>query len=402
MGNKTSAYIGLALVLGYWAYAIISISTGAVAGKESQWDFKTYYYAAKVDAMGGDPYSVDALNSVAPEQIALPYVYPPLTIYFFRVFALFDWSTAFQLWLWLKVILAALLVILWRASFYNGGSSALFLLFALLAFTSAIYWDLLTGNVSLVEQILLWLGFLFFIKRRSIPFVILILLASFFKFTYLAFLILLLMLPKRQRVVAGGLGLIGAGGYAAASYLVDPERFASFLTLVRLIKEGGAEYNHSMLAFLTDTSNLIAASTGTTPLPQGVVVALYLLLVVAVVLATTRFWRRYGATGETRDSSSVLIVFMVCIVYAVIAPRMKSYSYILLILPAFYFVREYAKSYALLFAFMLLSLGKWTPLPTVDAVRLLWWHYPWLLALLLWILMLKELKRRRVPAEVSP
>ena len=99
--------------------------------------------------------------------------------------------------------------------------------------------------------------------------------------------------------------------------------------------------------------------------------------------------------GQVCGANTKLLLFLVCIVFTLIVPRMKTYSYALLVLPAFFIILECVKSYTLVFVFMLFSLAKWTPLPAVPAVKLLWWHYPWLLALMLWILLLQYLRRER-------
>jgi hypothetical protein len=216
-------------------------------------------------------------------------------------------------------------------------------------------------------------------------FALFIVLASLFKFTNLGFLVLIIGLPREDRPKATVVGAGSALAYAVVSYLINPQRFKEFVTVVRSIKEGGEQYNHSLLACLHDAVD----SSGLASTPEWAIMTVYFLLAVGIIAVSVHFWRKYG---KGYDNGGLFALFLTCVVYAVVAPRMKTYSYILLLVPSFYVIKECAKMEALIFLFILMSLTKWTPLPNVLAVRLLWWQYPWLLAVMIWVLMLRQLR----------
>lgn len=54
--------------------------------EEYQWDFKTYYYASRAYSMGLNPYGLENLSKIAKERIRYRFIYPPITLWFFRIF----------------------------------------------------------------------------------------------------------------------------------------------------------------------------------------------------------------------------------------------------------------------------------------------------------------------------
>lgn len=171
-------YLLTGVILAVWLVTIISIATSG-----RQWDFRTYYYAAIAHAAGENPYDLAVLNKYSQNEIDLPFVYPPLTCYFFRPFTYLPYDTAYQFWLWLKVAIAIYLIWLWRTRFIRWGPLPLMILIVSAAFQSALYRDLASGNVSLLEQAVLWTGFLWLLEQKPYRFALAVVLAALFKVT---------------------------------------------------------------------------------------------------------------------------------------------------------------------------------------------------------------------------
>ena len=146
----------------------------AVHSDKLQWDFKVYYYAAKAYVAGLNPYDVKTLSEIAQDprilHLKLKFTYPLVTLLFFRLFLFVDYNTAFYLFLGLKCILLIGLICLWRKEFLKIEADLLFYFFCLLAFNGAIYLDMRSGNICLLEQFVLWLAFYFLLRRRLLLF----------------------------------------------------------------------------------------------------------------------------------------------------------------------------------------------------------------------------------------
>ena len=188
--DKTTRFILIALALIMAIGLAVNLSRKN-ALQEVQWDFKIFYFAAQAGRLGLDPYEIDNLRQVSGQQIELPFVYPPLTVWLFKPFTLLSYPVASQVWLFLKLALLSGLILLWRRHFIAGSLNGLFYLFLLFAFDAAIYWDFKAGNISLVEQLLLWMAFFLLLKRNGVGFGALVVLASTFKVITIVFLVLL-------------------------------------------------------------------------------------------------------------------------------------------------------------------------------------------------------------------
>jgi hypothetical protein len=382
-GIQLVALAALGLLWVFCAYHLVT--------EDKQWDFRTYYYAAEAQQRHLDAYNVDILSQLAGEKLTLSYVYPPLTLWFFRLFKLVDFSVASQGFLILKFILLAALIVLWMKYFLEGEDLVLFLWFATLAFSSTIYWDLVAGNIGLIEQALFWGAILALMRRRLAIFTAAIVLISFFKFTHIVFLGLPLLVWKRPALKYTLVGVACFLLYLYANHYFAADDFNSFLSVAANLDERGEVYNHALLPFLRDCFDRAVLADLLPPLPRLVPDLLYVGTVVGLLAITWRAYRR--RPRQELDRNGMLeMIFLACITYAVVMPRMKSYSFVLLIPPAYYVLRKCLKAEAFIFVFILLSLTKWTPLPVPDFVRFLWWYYPWLCALMIWVLYLRYLR----------
>lgn len=353
-----------------------------------QWDFRSYYYAAEIDADGGIPYNLHELNRRAGEETVLPFMYPPITLPFFRLFAAMSFDTAYYVWFVFKLLLAAVLILIWRRYLFPTVDHDLFAWFMLLGFGATVYIDLVTGNITMLEQVLIWAGLVALLRERLAVFAVTIVLASLFKFTPMLFLLLLPLLYKRR-------GWMWAVGSAAAfvvvlgaSYFVDTESWRAFLTTVPMADEPGRMGNPSTLSLARDAVAITSMKTGVV-LGSAVAYVLYAIIAVFVVGLSVQHVRSSGAAQRT--DWPIIAIYLACLVFALIMPRFKTYSFILVVPPALYILTRAGNFKTLWPLFALLVLTTSIPFPISPFIQVFWRYYPLLLVFLVWGLLLRDL-----------
>ncbi len=376
--------IALSLLAGLWIYGIYSVSTG-----DKQWDFKTYYYAAAAHQRGLDAYDNTATEQIAGTPIKLSYVYPPLTLWFFRAFTFFDFAAAYQIFLFLKVLLLVGICLLWSRYLFKGEDPLLVYWFATMAFASTIYWDFFAGNIGIFEQFLFWIAIVAMLRGKLLLYCSAIVMISFFKLTFIFFLVLPLLDRQRNAIRFVTVAFVAFCAYLFANYILETRDFQVFLSILGALDERGELYNHSALAIIRDIFDRGAAAGFFSSVSGVVPSALYLLVVLFIVAIS---WSAFRKNSAQRSGGEMLeSIYLACLTYSLIMPRMKSYSFILVIPASYYVIKNCVKPQAFVYLLILLSLTKWTPLPVPDVIRFLWWYYPWLCALLVWALYVKYL-----------
>jgi hypothetical protein len=369
------------LICGYAVYLAIDLSKQIV---HTQWDFKIYYHAAKAYYSGLDPYQTYNLNLVAESEIKLPFAYPPASLHLFRGFNALDYPAARRVWLYLKLAVLAALLVIWRRYFVPDGGLILFIPFIILAFDAAVYFDLKAGNVSIFEQFLLWTAFLAFLRQKPFVFFLLIVVASIFKLITIAFLLLLLVSENRRqrwRWMAGAAA--GVLLLFAINYMPDPHLFDGYLATIQNIDERAMNYNYAALPFFLDVCRELAAQK-LINLPGWAPYASYATMVAVVLLVTARAmgWRKWREVAKDRR----LLVFTTCVVFALIAPRLKCYSLILLLPPSYYIIRKNVGLRIFPFAFVLLILTVHRPLPQALTINHFSYYYPLFMVFMVWLI----------------
>lgn len=265
-------------------------------------------------------------------------------------------------------------------------------LFLMVAFGSPISYDLRAGNVSIVEQTLIWSGFFFLKDNRPAPFCLLILAASIFKWTPIVFLLLLLILKVERRWLYLAGSALGFLLTLAVNYFSDPQRFVRFASAAMARDERGVDANPSILSLIKDGTEFTARFG----VPDGVIhvlpYAIYLLVVGAVLLFTVRCFGFSGSSNAKRHV--ILTIYMTCLMYALVMPRFKTYSFILLLPVAFYIIRNCYSRGAFPLLFILVAFSADPSLPGQLFMGRLSWYYPLLTAYGLWVLWLWSMKGR--------
>jgi hypothetical protein len=312
--------LGIAGLL-FCLYFIILILRVALLHRQP--DFTTYFYACKAYDRGLNPYDTATLSFVAGSEITRPFLYPPIALHVFKFFSLFPYDVAYQLFLFLKVACLGGLVFVWGKYFCeNTTERAAMLIMAIFAFGRPLHRDINAGNIAVFEQCMLWIGIAGLVRARYVLFAVSMILAAVMKPMNLLILFPLagVLGTRRWRVVvlivALSIILHGVG------VLVDPEMSVEFLRHARLPDERGS-MNPSSYAL---SSDIISAATPVLNLqtgPAGLV--LYGGFVLTILLVFLR------VQGRLELQSGVMLSLIVC---ALIAPRFKDYSYILLIVPS--------------------------------------------------------------------
>lgn len=366
-----------------------------------QWDFKAHYYAAEMHEKGLNFYERTHLWEIAKIPVQQYYCYPPLAIWFYRFFSIFDFHTAYKIFLFMKCIMLVGLILLWQKEFLQKNAGPVFLAFVLFAFNGTLFTDFFAGNVSLVEQCGLWLAFFFFLRKKYPAFCVMIILTSMLKVVPLFFLILL-PLSRAKKKYAYFLGSAACWVFIqAASYFTNPTLFKGFLGYFRGIAnlEWRGITNPATYVFIHKVLNVWGKAKGFTPAPFLLPV-MFGVVAIVVCAVSWKAYRRLRRMPENR--SDLLLIFLACMVFALLVPRFKDYSYLLLLVPAYYCLMHLGsdKGGVLLFILMILTIPGHANPPGLEILsQFLWQFYPLALAYMIWILILRRIHEEsdRIP-----
>jgi len=373
----------------YSLFLLLRIAAGV--DQRYQWDFKTHYCAAQVAERGLNFYDQPYLRHFCSPDVQQYYSYTPQSIWFFRFFSVFDYPTAYLLFFLLKVLALAGLLVLWKKIFLEEEGDLGFFVFALLAFNNALYVDLLAGNVSLFEQLALWLAFFFFLRRRLFLFGLCLVVIANFKVVPLAFLVLLLFLDDKKKYLHF-FGWLGAfAGLQVVSFVFSPFLYKEFLRVFfGMLRETSGILNPSTFVWLQNLlRNLIPKVTGSLP-PLALVYSVFGLLAAVIIWLTGRAVLRLRRR-ESPDAAKIT-VFLSCVAYALLMPRFKDYSYVLLLVPAYFALKKTVGGLGrvFFFALMILSVPEYVNLPGLKEVfEQVWRFMPLWAAAAVWILYLR-------------
>jgi hypothetical protein len=324
LNQKTVRWVTISVCVAVAVYAVI-VCYNVIAG-DKQWDFRTYYFAAQAHSQGADPYDIEKLQALADREISLAYVYPPHTLYAFRPFLLFSFETAYQLFFLLKLAALAALIYIWYTRFlFDKRFAVVLCLLCAFAFRETIIRDLYAGNVSVFEQLMLWAAAFCFVEKKPLAYCLLIGITALFKFTFV--ILLFAVLLDRDRKAVPSFIAVGAAFTAVTlvSFLSNPALFEGFVANVAALNEG-IPINQASLALIRDILRFVSEITG------GEFVRLDSAFHIAFVLFLLIFSFRSVSGYDFRNNRADFII-LCFFLYALIMPRMKDYSYILLVIP---------------------------------------------------------------------
>ena len=304
-----------------------------------QWDFPGYYFAAKSYAMGDNPYDTDLVSQRAGSRV-YEYGYPPNSLFFFRPLTLFGYASAKELYFSLKIVLLIALMYLWGSGFLSRKVDVFFFPFCILAYNAAVMGDIAAGNVSIIEQLFLWLGFYFFLERRFVIFSLFVVCAAAFKITPILFILLLWYGERGKRRLYFSVAAFAFLVYLLSPMIFAPEVFQHHLNTMRVIFSHSYDRglnNPSTFAFVKDMSDIIEMRLGIEVAPW---VDYGVFIVIAAAIAGLGVKGLAVLAQDENTEGKMVMVFIACLTYALISPRFKNYSYMLLTLPTYYLLKR--------------------------------------------------------------
>jgi len=290
----------------------------AVRWHAYQWDFYMFYGSASDFLHGISPYRGKGLS----------FYHPPLTLYLYSLFARLPFLPAYELWLFLKLVALAGLFLLWKRHFLKLEHTWRTTLYFLLAYNGTIYSDVVSGNISLFEQLGLWFGFAALLKGRYARFCLCVILVSQFKLTPIFFSLLLLLAPTRPQWKWFAACCAGFVAVFSLNFALQPGLLKDFFSVAPALDERGT-LAPGTLAFIRDVFDRLGGphfSDGTRADE-----AIFLIAALAVAALSLLAVARYRRTVPGPDSK--VIIYFACLAYSLLIPRMKIYSYILLLIP---------------------------------------------------------------------
>ena len=303
----------IALMACFGLLALVSVRWHAY-----QWDFYMFYGSANDFLHGISPYRGQGLS----------FYHPPITLYLYSLFVRLPFPVAYQLWFCLKLVALAWLFLLWTRHFLTLNSTWRTTLYFLLAYNGAIYSDLVSGNISLFEQCGLWLGFAALLEGRYARFCLCVILVAQFKLTPIFFSLLLLLVPTRPQWKWFAVCCAGFAAVFSLNFALQPALLRDFFRIAPALDERGT-LSPGTLAFIRDAFDMLGGpgfSIGTRADE-----AAFLITALAVGGLSLLAVVRHRTTELEPDSKK--IIYLACVAYALMIPRMKAYSYILLLIP---------------------------------------------------------------------
>ena len=353
-----------------------------------QWDFHMQYHSAEIFSEGGNPYNSEILKKVTGN--SLWYAYPPATLFFYRIFTAADYSNAYRIFLSLKIVILILLVILWRKTFLSEKSGYDLYLFIILSFNSTIFLDMRAGNINMLEEMMIWLAFYFYLNHKYFLFCVFILLSASFKMTPVVFIALILCTNYKNKYFLFANSAIAFLGYLVIQYAISPPMFLSFVKGANATLVEGGIISPSTISIIYNICNLLSRESGL-PIPGYVPALIFTFVAFWILFFSAKSYILLRINRETENEK--IILFLACLVYALLHPRMKDYAYMLLIVPSYYIINKttYQKTYFFLFFASICSAENIT-LPGLSTVYfIIWSHYPLIIAYLIWGLYIFEI-----------
>lgn len=303
--------------------------------KECLWDFYSYYSASKALQSGIDPYTTNVFNEMY-KNIGFsvgPHAYPPLTLFLLRPLAFMDPVTAGAIWNILKFFAVVLTFSIIQRKFFRWSEISYALPFFVFALNAAFFWDLASGNISLLEQTLIWMALACLMDDRPILFSIIIVFAAQIKLPPVLFLFLLLFYDKHPKWLIWVGACLGFAAVYSLNNLIYPQYTKEFLIAAHRLAYNADEFSSSTLIFIRALMRVAAHYKPN--LPGNLDMVIYSLF--CAVVGSTSLWTLIRIKRNPAVDRASLIFFF-CVTYGVMMPRLMPYQYALLTFPTLYLI----------------------------------------------------------------
>lgn len=348
-----------------------------------QWDLKVYFNAPLDLARGLNPYE----NT--------QFVYPPLTLNLFKIFpALFTYDQFYWLFLSFKIILFAALLVIWKKEFLRKTSIGLFSIFVCLGFYATFLLDFRAGNISVIETLLVFIAFCFYIRERYLVFSALIIICACFKITPIFFLALLIVGQREKHWKTFVFGCFLFILYGFANFIVYPSLAWDFVIQATSRTSESGFICPSSLSFLSALLNQSAEAFGFS-FSKPLILSLYAFFACALLLIS---WKRLGngLNAQTPKVTRTFSILFIVLVYVLIMPRMKDYAYMIAIASILFAIQEFkfkVPQWVLFLPMILIPPTTFWPILFQTTFNVFWTHYPLLLVGFFWKLYMDQLDR---------
>lgn len=316
------------------AALVLAVGAGLfMRTKRLQWDLKVYLLCSRTLAGGGDPYaSMPVLDGVSYQCL-----YPPLATDLYRPFAAasdaFGRDAGERLWAGFKVLSLFLMLWFWRRWILRPGPDLPRVLFAAVAYGSPFWNDFRAGNASSFEHLVLWGGLAAFVAGKDLLFAALIAAAAQPKLLPAAFLPLLLVQskPRRRTFLAG---CVLAAALFGLNEVFHPGLLKGFFHQIadpaQPWRYERGPNNCSVAGFLQHVLEVAWRDRG---LASFWAMRLDAVWVAAVCVFTGLSLRRIATGGGSEEDRRRRAMMLYIAAYALVVPRLKDYSFLLLIPP---------------------------------------------------------------------
>lgn len=313
-----------------WLVLFAALVRIGIGHEAYQWDFRVFHAAPAVLEIGGNPYDKSTPGLDIPS--TLSYLYPPIVLYVFKPLADLPFSTAYVIFYLIKLAALTLLIRLWHKHFQPLDAQWLVALFFIFAFNSAILRDLTAGNIAIIEQLALWTAFYCILRDRLYLAGAIIAVVAQFKLMPVVLIGLLLLVSPSRGIKPFFASVAIFVAIFALNFVFLPEMtwqyIASFGGEGPNLDERG-EINPSSLAMLRDVT-AVALHMGF-PVNSLITMVLYFLYVGSIGILVLWAARKYR--NEIRPVDPRLLIYCGCALFVLVMPRVKDYTYIILLMP---------------------------------------------------------------------
>lgn len=330
--NQYLSHFIVLVVAGLFALSLLRIGTDQ---DHFQWDLRVFHAAPAILEDGRNPYDREAGVEIPA---GLSYLYPPVVLHVFAPVSRLSYEAAYRLWFVLKLLALIALIVVWRRAFEKVDASWLVLLLMTFGFNSALLRDFAAGNVALFEQLGLWIAFYHLLHRRPYIAGAVIAVVAQVKMMPVVFLGLLLAMPAESRWKPFSASLALFLALFATNFTLMPQLSMQYLELFvagnQNLDERGV-FNPSVLSLVRDLAEF-AAERGVS-LPASFANVAYFSYVTAfglfLIWVLRRYWHELGKVDGR------LLIYLACLIYVLTMPRVKDYTYIILLMPALHILR---------------------------------------------------------------
>jgi hypothetical protein len=305
--------------------------------RQYEWDFRILRSAPAALSTGENPY--DGTNSHFHYPDELPFLYPPITLYAFQPLSKVSERTARAAWLAAKLLALAGLVLLWHRHFESLSASFRVVLFLALGYNATLLRDLAAGNISIFEQLGIWFSFYLLLRNRPYWAGLILAVTAQFKLVPAALLGMLLFVGPPGRWKPFAASIAAFVGLLSLNLVLVPQLTADYfraLTSANPSLDERGELGPSALALIRDVADGLASSG--LNVSHWVPNVAYLAYVATFALAILWMARKYSGVLASRDPR--WMIYLGCVVYVLTMPRIKDYSYIILLIPSLFMIRQ--------------------------------------------------------------